>query len=231
MELAIRLFSGISLIIGAVECFAGYKLMKMMTAIWAIFIGAFLGVTIGVKTGSAVFGVVMVLVLCVTLVILLYKFQSLSVLIMSTLLAFAAMYAITEKIFITIFFGIMVGTLIFFFEKPAIVVSKAFSGAGIILASAYIMMGMGVNGNKIVTTILWIPISLIGMFVQYVTTQKPKVRRRTTAFEKPTEAMPLYNKKNSSIMQKAYRNYCIKCGSKMPGDNERCSKCGFSFDD
>ena len=44
----IRLFASISLIIGAVECFAGFKIMKAMMAIWAFFIGAVPGVIIGV---------------------------------------------------------------------------------------------------------------------------------------------------------------------------------------
>ncbi len=227
----IRLFACISLVIGAVECFAGFKIMKAMLAVWGFFIGAMLGVVIGVATESTVLGFIMVLFLGVGLAILAYKLYLAGIFILTAFLIGIAFYVIFENIVVSILFGIGVGVLAIFFVKPVVIISTSFSGAGIILSSAYLMMDLGMNANPIVTAILWIPIALTGIAVQYITTQNTKADKVGVKPLRSPNPSRTFSERKYPGMQRVYRNFCIKCGYELQGTTNECPRCGFSFDD
>ncbi len=227
----IRLFACISLVIGAVECFAGFKIMKAMLAIWGFFIGAMLGVVIGVATESTVFGFIMVLVLGIGLAVLAYKLYLAGIFILTAFLTGIAFYVIFENIAVSILLGIGIGVLAIFFVKPVVIISTAFSGAGVILSSAYLMMDLGMNANPVVTAILWIPIALTGIVVQFITTQNTKSDKMGIKPLKSPNPSRTFSERKYPGMQRAYRNFCIKCGYELQGTTNKCPRCGFSFDD
>ena len=228
----IRLFACISLIIGAVECFAGFKIMKAMMAIWGFFIGAMLGVIVGVASRSTVLGFILVIVFGVMLAVLSFKFYLAGIFILTAFLTAIALYIMFENIIIALLFAIGVGVLAIYFVKPVVIITTSISGAGIILSSAYLMMNLGINGNPIATVILWIPIALAGIAVQYFTTQK--IKGEKLGVRKPLRsANPsmTFSERKYPGMQRAYRNFCIKCGCELFGTTNKCPRCGYSYDD
>lgn len=228
----IRLFACISLVIGAVECFAGFKIMKAMMAIWGFFIGAALGVVIGVLAESTALGVILVIIFGVTLAVLSFKFYLAGIFILTAFLTTIALYIMFENIFIALLLAVGVGVLAMYFVKPVVIITTAVSGAGIILSSAYLMMDLGMNGSPVVTIILWIPIALAGIAVQYITTQKIKGDKLgvKSPLRSPNPSMTFSERKYPG-MQRAYRNFCIKCGCELFGTTDKCPRCGYTYDD
>lgn len=230
LEVIKSLIACISLIIGAVECFAGFKIMKATLVIWGFIIGAALGVVIGVSSEFVSLGVISVIVLGIVLAILSYKLYLAGIFMITVFLTTAAVYIIDENILVSLLIAVFVGVLAIFFVKPVVIISTAFSGAGIIVSSAYLMMKLGMNPNPAITAIMWIPIALAGTLCQYVTTLKPKSDKRKNVSGYGDSAMTFSERKYPG-MQRAYRNFCIKCGCEMQGSNTKCPRCGFSFDD
>lgn len=228
----IRLFACISLVIGAVECFAGFKIMKAMMAIWGFFIGAMLGVVIGVVAESTALGVILVLLLGTGLAVLSFKLYLAGIFILTAFLTTIALYIMFENIFIALLLAIGVGVLAIYFVKPVVIITTAISGAGIILSSAYMMMDLGMNGSPVVTVILWIPIALAGIAVQYITTQKIKGEKLgVKAPLRSANPSMTFSERKYPGMQRAYRNFCIKCGCELFGTTNKCPRCGYSYDD
>ena len=228
----IRLFTCISLVIGAIECFAGFKIMKAMMAIWGLFIGAMLGVVLGVNAKSILLGIVFVLLLGIGLAVLSYKLHLAGIFILTTFLTAVALYVIFENIVVAILIGLIVGGLAIYFVKPTVIITTSFSGAGIILFSAYKMMNLELNTNVIATVMLWIPITLAGIACQYITTQNARAKksRKRVSSTSHNPSMTFSERKYPG-MQRAYRNFCIKCGCELQGVTEECPRCGYSFDD
>lgn len=228
----IKLFAYISLIIGAIECFAGFKIMKAMLAIWGFFIGAALGAFAGVAAESAVLGFALMIIFGGALAVLSYKLYLAGIFILTTFLTTIALYIMFENIFIALLLAVVVGVLSVLFVKPVVIITTAISGAGIILSSAYMIMDLGMNGSPIVTVILWIPIALAGMAVQYITTKKIKGEKLglKSTLSSPNPSMTFSERKYPG-MQRAYRNFCIKCGCELFGSTNKCPRCGYSYDD
>ena len=228
----ISLFACISLIIGAVECFAGFKIMKAMLAIWGFFIGAMLGVAIGVSADSTTLGVILVIVFGVTLAVLSFKFYLAGIFILTAFLTTIALYIMFESIFIALLLAVGVGILAIYFVKPVVIITTAISGAGIMLSSAYLMRDLGINGSPVVTVILWIPLALAGIAVQYITTQKIKGDKFgvRAALKSPNPSMTFSERKYPG-MQRSYRNFCIKCGCELFGTTNKCPRCGYTYDE
>ena len=230
MEHIIRFFACISLVIGAVECFAGFKIMKTLLAIWGFFIGAMAGVAVGVATDSTGLGVAMVILFGVILAVLSYRLYLAGIFLLTASLAGVAVYIPTDSILPAVLVAVLVGGLSIYFVKPVVILTTAISGAGIIVASAYAMMDLGVNDNMVIMTILWVPIALIGIVIQLGTTKKmtgTTVRRYDDLYD-PSRS---FSERKYPGMQRAYRNFCIKCGCELLGDSDECPRCSFRYDD
>lgn len=224
----IRLFACVSLVIGAVECFAGFKIMKAMMAIWGFFIGAMLGVVIGVLAESTALGVILVIVFGTILAVLSFRFYLAGIFILTAFLTTIALYIMIENIFIALLLAAGVGVLAIYFVKPVVIITTAISGAGIIISSAYIMLMKDLNPEPVVTTLLWIPIALVGIAVQYITTQKIKGNKLGVKSSNPSMT---FSERKYPGMQRAYRNFCIKCGCELLGATGKCPRCGYTYDD
>ncbi|MCH5185841.1 MAG: hypothetical protein J1F64_06925 [Oscillospiraceae bacterium] len=222
----------VSLLVGAVECFAGFKTMKAMLAIWGFFIGAALGVVVGVISGSVAPGVIFVILLGTGLAILAYNFYLAGVFMVMALFITAAVYIMCEDFLISLTFAVSVGIISLFFVKPAVIVSTSFSGAGIILSSAYLMMSQRLNANPVITGVLWMFIACAGVACQFITTKnmKPETNGLISPARSENPSIILTERRYPG-MQKAYRNFCIKCGCKLLDTSERCPQCGFGFND
>lgn len=229
LESVMRIIASVSLVIGAIECFAGFKIMKAMLAIWGFFIGAVIGVVVGAIGESMALAVILAIFFGIGLAILAYRLYLAGVFILIAFLTTVAIYVIAENITIALLVGFGVGALAIFFVKPIVIISTAFSGAGMILSSAYLMMDLGINETPVITAILWIPIAISGMVVQYVTTQGSKKGKRVSNPNGYSNPSMTFSERRYPGMQRAYRNFCIKCGCELQGINE-CPRCGFTFD-
>lgn len=228
----IRLFACVSLVIGAVECFAGFKIMKTMMAIWGFFIGSVLGVVIGVVAESTVLGVTAVILLGMTLAFLSFKLYAAGVFLLTSFLTATAVYIVCENIYAALMIAVVVGVFSIYFIKPMVISTTAISGAGIILSSAYLIMDLGINPEPVITAVLWIPIAVGGVVVQYITTKKIKTEKLFTGYgaKSPNPSMT-FSERRYPGMQRAYRNYCIKCGCDLLGTSGSCPRCGYRYDD
>ncbi len=228
----IRLFACVSLIIGAVECFAGYKIMKVMMAIWGFFIGSLIGVIIGVASDSVALGFIMVVLLGVGLAVVAFRLYIAGIFILTAFLSAIALYIISDSMLISGIIAILIGVLAVFFVKPVVIITTSFSGAGIILSSAYIMMAQRVGDNPIITAILWIPIALAGIACQFITTQNTRAERKKVTGQRANQDSAMtFSERKYPGMQRAYRNFCIKCGCELLGSTDKCPRCGFCIED
>ena len=222
----IRLFAAISLIIGAIECFAGFKIMKAMMAIWGFFVGAMVGVVIGVVSDNTIIGVVVVVLLGGILAVLSYKLYKAGIFILTAFLSAVAAYIISESLWVSAVLAVVVGVLAILFIKPVVIGTTAISGAGIILSSAYIMMAMDLKANPVIAVVLWILLAVTGVAVQYITTQRQTGRPMGSPNPSRT-----FSERKYPGMQRAYRNFCIMCGYELQSANQRCPRCNYSYDD
>jgi len=226
----IRWFACLSMILGAIECFAGHKIMRLMIVVWGLFWGMFLGVVTGVKTDYALLGVLVFLLLTVGFVVLTRMKYKIALSVFIIFLSSVASYLMYKNIFFAILVGAVFGFLVWYYKKDVSIIVSAVSGAGIILVSAYLMMKVPFYDNPVITAILWVPIALVGIGCQYITLyisereKKSKQKSRSGSSQK--------NKRGDRQrgLQKAYRNFCIKCGHTMNADSGICPECGFDFD-
>ena len=221
----------IMLIIGALECFAGFKIMKAMMAVWGFLFGAAIGIAVGVTEQSVELSIVFSLMFGITIAILAYKLYLLGIFVLISTMSGFALYLITESIASGIAIGIIAGTAAVFFVKPVVIFSTAVSGASIIISSVYTLMGIGVDSGKAAMIVLWIMSSLAGIVCQYKTTSKINAPMGLRLFtDKSSDIMTLSERRYAG-MQKAYRNFCIKCGCRLSGGGNKCPRCGFEIDD
>ena len=171
---AVVVFGIIALVLGAVECFAGYKIMRPLVAIWGFFAGALLGTVIGIAAESLAIGTVLVLIFGGALVFLAIKYEKAGIGIQVGFLVIAAIYLVIARIMdvtvgawwlplmISLIFAVPCGFLATKFTKPFVVVSSAFGGAGIMFVSASIMILEKLSPNFVLMMIFLIPIALTG---------------------------------------------------------------------
>lgn len=224
----IRLFACVSLVIGAIECFAGFKIMKAMLAIWGLFVGTMIGVIVGVTIDSTVLGFIFVVMLGLGFAILSYSLYSAGIFILTAFLTMVTIYTVSESVLISLLVAVIVGILAMYFVKPVVIISTSVSGAGIILSSAYTIMELGLKTSPVVTVILWVPMALIGIIVQCITTANTK---KETSESRSLLRAETFSERKYPGMQRAYRNFCIKCGCEMHSSTSKCSRCGYSYDD
>lgn len=223
MDAITFIFAGVFLIIGAVECFAGFKLMKSLIAIWGFLVGALLGTVIGDATNSVFFGIILVIAFGTALAIVAYKNYPIGVFILTVFLAGVAFYIMTYSKWIPILAAIGAGALVIYRLKPAIIVITAVSGAGIIIEAAHMMLSGGRQAG-IIVAILWIPIALSGIVIQFMTTRKKRKSQKNLT----RQSFPTTEGKNDKKMIRT--KFCIMCGYEFYGNERECPECGYRID-
>ena len=132
-----------------------------------------------------------------------------------------------ENVYISLLIAIAAGVLSIYFVKPVVIITTSVAGAGIIISSAYLMMKLNINESPVITAILWIPIAVTGIIVQYITAKKRNREKRRNMYNQELT----FSEIRYPGMQRAYRNFCIKCGYGMFGSVDECPRCGYSYDD
>lgn len=225
---AIKVLAVFTLIIGALECFAGFKIMKVMMSVWGFIIGATIGIVIGVVSESAGLAISLGLVFGIVLAILAYKLYLAGIFILTSTLTFATIYLVSKSVPVGVIIGLVVGVAAMFFVRIVVICSTAVSGAGMILSSAYALMELNADSIMI---ILWIPIALAGILCQFMTTSKTAAIASLKIFQDKRDGDTMtFSERRYPGMQRAYRNFCIKCGCEMSG-SEKCPRCGFEIGD
>jgi len=228
----IRLFACISLIVGAMECFAGFKMMKSMLAIWGLLVGTMLGVIVGVEADSLALGFVLIIIFGVALAVLSYAFYSAGIFVLTAFLTMVAVYVLCENIFIALAFAICVGALAVLFGRHVCITVTAISGAVIVISSAYLIMDLELSAGDVAMFILWIPTALAGLAVQYITASKvEKDEMNVKSSLRSRNPSRSFSERKYPGMQRAYRNFCIKCGCELFGVAGKCPRCGYSCDE
>lgn len=217
MEVCGKIFACVMLLVGAIECFAGFKIMKFTLALWGLGIGVACGTAIGIEWQSTVTAVVFSLIFGAVLALSSFKMHLFGTFIKNTFLIAFAMCSVTEDIPTALIVGTICGGAATYFSKHGVIACTAFSGARAILFFAYIVMSS--EENPLVSVFLWIPITAVGIAVQYVTTKGNEKKRVTT-----------WSERKYPGMQKAYRNFCIKCGNELRGA-DKCQRCGYNYED
>ena len=232
LDNAIRVFACISLIIGAVGCFAGFKMAKSVLAIPGFLIGAVIGVVAGASIDNTVLGLIvgigLIVILGTALAVLFHKFYYGGIYILTTFLIAVLLCIAEVNIWIALSISIVFGALSLYFVKPVVILATAASGASIILWSAFWVMDPSGGSSDsavaiVIISILWAVIMLAGVAVQFVTTLKIK----GAPDEKPKKSA----RKKYPGMQRAYKNFCIKCGCERPNEKTKyCPGCGYRYE-
>jgi len=224
------LFFGIvAIILGATACFAGYKIMRQLIAIWGLFIGILIGAIIGSLAHSSIVGGLLALIFSGGLVFLGYRYKTggtIALVVFFVVAAFSAvMMNVLEagKWWIMLLCAFALGAVAAFaatrFTKPVVIGASALGGTGIMFISASFVILGNLGAGLALTLILWIPISIFGIGVQMLTTIKKTIY--VPGAKTPEE-------KRFPGMQTVCKNFCVKCGAPLVDGESRCPKCGFS---
>lgn len=123
----------ISIALGILEAFWGYRLFKIQVALIALLAGFFFGFILGESFFSiywlAIVIGILVGALCAFLAI---KFFKVGEFLVVGFFAFLLGISLTNNIWLGLLFGIVGGVLGIFFTKPLIIIATAFGGAGLV---------------------------------------------------------------------------------------------------
>lgn len=231
MSLAVAV---IAIIIGACECFVGYKSIKEIRPVLGFLSGASLGVCVGLLTQNFSIGISAFFALGIFVGILSYFIRCFGIIGISTL------FGLTSGVLLfgNIIPGIIIGTVCLFFTmffyKLGAVVSSALYGSGLIIYSVLTIIEGELYSSEgfPVITIIWMISTVAGIICQIVTTFCDDFGQRNVidTVKDYSDSGALIEKKYPRF-QKAFRNFCIKCGYDMSDLGGKCPRCGFDFDE
>ncbi len=234
MEILVRVFAAFTIILGAIECFIGFKSLKSVPLLLGFLAGASLGCTIGILSGNAVVGVIVATLLGVILGICSYLWTALGIISASICFGITAGSLLFTNILVGIIAGFIFGIFTLFFYKLGTVISSAFYGAVVIVVSAFVIMDVtSITGDLLIySSVISIFATIAGITCQMLTTMYDDFEQRNI-FETVGDHMESesFSEKRYPGLQRAYRNYCIKCGYNISNSNGKCPRCGFDFDD
>lgn len=233
MEILMIVFAVAALIIGTTECFVGYKSIKELPWLMGFVAGASLGVAIGFVVHNSIIGVILFFAIGIVTALLSICWKSVGIL--CTSLCFGTVAA--SIVFQDIIFGITAGfiCLLFtmFFYKIGSVISSSLFGSSLIIFSALQIMNISNNGiiRIIFCIVIWIAATFVGSICQFLTTFYDDFDQRNIIDTiKDYNESESFSQKRYPGLQRAYRNYCIKCGYDVSDLGGKCPRCGFDFD-
>ena len=220
------------ILIGAVECFAGFKTRKAMIAVWGFFLGAAIGVAVGIAFGSSAVSVCASLILGVGVAVLAYKFYLAGVFLLTGTLTYLAALLLSQSYIIAIAPAVAAGVLSVLFVRPVIIVSTSISGAAVLSVAAWMMIGMNPDNFHIPMVLIYVLMIIVaaaGVMCQFLTTSPSK--RKVVGTPVKASKTLTFSERRYPGMQHAYRNFCIKCGNEIADQGTKCPKCGFEITD
>ncbi len=223
----------ISIVLGVVECYFGYKVFKLLMAITGFFVGCGLGGAIGtglLLQSGASGGIVVILALVggVIGVLVAVKVYFLGVFLYGFAVGFLVVLIFGGSTVSGAILGIIGGLLLVFFNRVLIIVSTAIAGGtclgmglGMLLYSCGIWMNFAV---KILTSIVFIA---TGLYYQFkVNGGLPRVK----GMEKKVETSSLATEEELLYSAPSAAVFCEECGMKLDGDSAFCGNCGSKVD-
>lgn len=201
--LEVILFSALAIVVGLAFCFMGYQLFRFLLPIWAFLIGLWLGgVVLAGAIGGGFFatslGLVVGFVVGILFAALAYFVYSLAVLLFGATVGFAigqglilllgfnqGLLSWTAGIAVAVIFVLAFAVLKF--PKVIIMVLTGFAGAMAAISGLFILFGsepasqLGMIAAKaqvqssVFWLIVWVVLSLLGIFFQYALTKEKEV--------------------------------------------------------
>jgi uncharacterized membrane protein len=155
------------LIIGALQCFYGYKLFKFWIAVtWFIvfgLLGGIIGNSFAGDMGSTVFFAIMFAVLGAWIS---FKLYLAGVFLLCGSLGFLLGYLLTQEMALGIIIGLVLGVLGTLFVKPVVIISTSLSGGiGVGMALAT-LLEVESSLTRVILSIIFV---ILGLYVQYIT--------------------------------------------------------------
>ncbi len=159
----------ITIVIALATCFFGYKLNKILIAIFGLIIGFNLGVTYlpNLLTDQTVIYIISA-VIAIAIGIISYNLYLVGVFLLCALAAFILCENLNleenVQIIISVFAGLIAGILGVKFTRPLMIISTSLAGASTFTECALILFKMQSNTLSL---IIFIVIALLGMSYQF----------------------------------------------------------------
>ncbi|QNM06301.1 TM7S3/TM198-like domain-containing protein [Qiania dongpingensis] len=174
----------LALVLILLQCFMGYKLLK----IWVTLIGGLIGLIVGIIVGTqfiknSTVTAVVALLLMLLLGVLAYKIYQVGVFLLGTFSSYLVALGLFGSMAgketwwvyaLAIAAGIAVGVLSVIFMRPAIILSTAVTNG---LSAGSRLMALGGVTDQTPVLVAGIILSALGIFVQFSTTKTEKRRR------------------------------------------------------
>lgn len=176
----------IALILGVVQCFFGYRLLKFWITVSGFVIGIILGETVsGWFADQAAFQTIIVLGTGILLAVLSFKIYLLGVFLFCGFMAYMAILQIPVSqdgvwkfvlILAALLVGILIGSLAVKFVRPVVIISSSLTGATKVAENLpqvwqhFGKMPEVLTGNNGVVLLL-VGVSLAGILFQFLTTK------------------------------------------------------------
>lgn len=220
------------ILLGALECFAGFKTIKVMRYVWTFLLGVTIGTAIGTAMGSVSVGVFVSVLLGIAIALVSYRLYPAGVFILIATLTYFAAFLICRAYVISVFPAVTAGALAVIFKKPVIIAATSFSGSVLLAVSSWMLIDMNSGTFYIPIALIYVLIvfaAVMGMLCQYVTVVRPIKMGRSRSYHSRNEIS--FSERRYPGMQRAYRNFCIKCGTELIGPDLKCPRCGFEITD
>ena len=196
----LNLVIGLGIIIGAIQCFFGYRIFKIVLGLTGFIVGGVLAASIGYEMSQkevvallsglagGVIGAALMVALYFVGVFLIGAFLGGVVGV-----ALFATAGINPELVVLLILGVIGGVVALIFQKFMIIVSTAFVGAwNVVFGIAYFVTGTidptNVEGlfraggtQPYVILLCWIALGIVGVIVQYKSTPVKKTQAQPTA--------------------------------------------------
>ena len=155
----------------ALQCFFGYKLLKLCIQVCGFFsFGIFGGVIAKNFTDSQVVITIISLLFALLGTFIAFKLYKVGVFILCGSMGFLLGYVVMQNVLLGIIIAIIVGTLSVIFLKPVVIISTSVSSG--LLSGLSLVTILGQQDNLILGTILGILFAAGGLFVQFTTNKE-----------------------------------------------------------
>lgn len=175
----------VTFLVGAVNCYFGYRLFRILLAIWGFFLGASIGFTLAGGDNATV-AIVAALIVGILGALVVSALFFVGVFVVGALFgafisgSIMALFTNTEpNVFIVLLFALIFGLIAVWLQKLMIVVSTAFTGAGMMVSSVMtVLTGAPVRSDiltnpdilptsNVVALLAWLLLGISGVIYQY----------------------------------------------------------------
>lgn len=166
----------IAMILGLLECFLGYRILKIQVAVMGFLVGVALGMDImGALVGILWLSILVGVLLGLLLGFISFKIYKLGVFFTVAFFGFSIAFLFTHSALIALIIGIVLGILGVFLTKHIIILITAFGGASILANGVgNLIYGSSDAAPFWLTALIVVVVGVIGAVVQFTTTRGMK---------------------------------------------------------